>query len=136
MRFNLKAVNGRQDVVALELDAADEAAAREAALRRGLSVLTIRGAGLAAAMPLRRKSTFPSTLFSIELLALLDAGLNLVEALQALAEKQAGGDGVLQDVLRSLNEGLPFSQALARRPEHFSALYVATIVPSGDHVME
>jgi len=125
MRFSLKAVNARQDVVALDLEAADEGAARETALRQGLSVLTVRGLGLAAALPLRARSAFPTTLFSIELLALLDAGLNLVEALQALAEKRA--DAVLDDILRSLNEGLPFSQALARRPEHFSALYIATI---------
>lgn len=127
MRFNLKAVNARQDVVALALDAANEGAAREAASRQGLSVLTIRGAGLARALPTQRGPRFSSTLFSIELLALLEAGLNLVEALQALAEKQPAGGGLLRDLLRSLHEGVPFSQALARRPGDFSPLYIATI---------
>lgn len=132
MRFNLKAVNPRQDVVALELEAADEAAARESALRQGLAILTIRGAGVSGAALFRRRTKFRTTLFSIELLALLDAGLNLVEALQALAEKRSdrGEHVVLRDILRSLHEGMSFSQAVAQHPQHFPALYVATVQSS------
>ena len=74
MRYLLKAVNAKRDVVALELDAADEAAARDAARRQGLSVLAIRGLGLGRFGGLPRRTAFRPALFSIELLALLDAG--------------------------------------------------------------
>jgi len=40
----------------------------------------------------RRKSDFPLVLFSQELLALLDAGLSLVESLEALRERIAAGN--------------------------------------------
>lgn len=53
MRYPVKAVNAKRDAVALELDAVDEAAARDTARRRGLSVLAIHGLGL------RRLGGFP-----------------------------------------------------------------------------
>lgn len=129
MRFLLKAVDAGQDVIALELDAADESAARDAARRQGLAVLAIRSPGLARLDFLPRRSTFRPMLFSIELLALLDAGLNLVEALQTLAEKQSDADGqrILRDILQRLGEGVTFSQAIARHAQQFSPLYVATV---------
>jgi len=132
MRYLLKAVNAAQDVVALELEAASEAAVRDAAQRQGLAVLTVRSLGLGRlAMPSAR-TKFRATLFSTELLALLEAGLNLVEALRALAEKQSDPEAqrILQDILRSLGEGASFSQAIARHPRHFSPLYVATVQSS------
>ena len=68
-------------------------------------------------------------LFSVELVSLLDAGLNLVEALQTLAEKErrAEGQEVLSQILAAIHRGEPFSQAVAGLPAHFSPLYVATI---------
>jgi general secretion pathway protein F len=134
MRFNVHAVDPRQRVVALELDAASELGAREAARRQGLTVLTVeaRGFALAAAIGLRRRAPFPTMLFSIELRSLLDAGLNLVEALQTLAEKEAHGEreAVLSGIVAAIHRGEPFSQAVASLPEHFSPLYVATIKAS------
>jgi general secretion pathway protein F len=132
MRYLLKAVNAKRDVVALELDAADEAAARDAARRQGLSILAIRGLGLGRFSGLPRRSAFRPTLFSIELLALLDAGLNLVEALQTLAQKSSDPEArrILGDILQSLNEGTTFSQAIARHPRSFPPLYVATVQSS------
>jgi general secretion pathway protein F len=65
----------------------------------------------------------------MELLSLLDAGLNLVEALQTLAEKEGGGERqeVLSAIIAAIHRGEPFSQAVAALPRHFSPLYVATI---------
>jgi len=127
VRYLLKAVGPKQEVVALQLEAADEAAAIDEAHRQGLSVLAVRARGLG--LTLGRRARFRATLFSIELLALLDAGLNLVEALQALAEKQHDPESrrILGEILQSLGEGLPFSQAVARHPRYFSPLYVATV---------
>src|SRR5205823_12820004 len=63
---------------------------------------------------------------------LLDAGLNLVEAMQTLAEKEPEGQRqqVLSGMVAAINRGEPFSQAVAAFAQHFSPLYVATIKAS------
>jgi general secretion pathway protein F len=130
MRFQLKAVDSQGQVVALALDAADEASAHDLARHDGYSVLTITRRQMSVAS--RDRRPFPTTLFSIELLALLEAGLNVVEALQALAEKQPGGDQprVLMQVLDSIYRGESLSQAVSRLPQAFPPLYRATIASS------
>jgi general secretion pathway protein F len=86
MRFNVHALDAAQQVVAVTLDAASEAEARETAGNRGLAVFSVEESGRRWQPRLARKSAFRSALFSIELRSLLEAGLNLVEALQTLAE--------------------------------------------------
>jgi general secretion pathway protein F len=68
----------------------------------------------------------------MELMSLLEAGLNLVEALQTLAEKEGHGERqeVLSGLLGAIHRGEPFSQAVAGFPQHFSPLYVATVKAS------
>jgi len=124
MRFALKAVDAANRVIALEVDAADEAGARDIARGRGYTILSARGA-----FAWRRKRAFPTTVFSIQLLSLLDAGLNVVEALQALAEKEPHGESrrILAGVLEGLRHGEALSQAASRYPEAFDPLYVATL---------
>jgi general secretion pathway protein F len=128
MQFNVLAVDARQQAVALNLEAASEALAADQARSRGLTVVEVKAAGFRFALP-KRKTRFPATLFSMELLSLLEAGLNLVEALQTLAEKERGGERqeVLSTILAAIHRGEPFSQAVAALPRHFSPLYVATI---------
>jgi len=133
MQFNVHALDAQQQVVALRLEAASEAAARDMAASRGLAVFSIEGKRQAFALPrLGRSGGFKPMLFSIELLALLEAGLNLVEAMQTLAEKEAVGERgqVLTGVLAAINRGEPFSRAVASFPQHFSPLYVATLKAS------
>ncbi len=129
MRFAVHALDARQQVVALSLEAASEDIAREMAAQRGLSVFSMK---TSSRFSLGRPSAFRTALFSIELMSLLDAGLNLVEALQTLAEKEAPGERreVLAGLLAAINRGEPFSQAVAAAPRHFSPLYVATIKAS------
>ena len=133
MQFNVHALDGKQQVVALTLEAASEAIAREMAANRGLSVFSVeQNGGRRLALRLRRAAAFKPVLFSIELLSLLDAGLNLVEAMQTLAEKEAAGErlDVLSGMLAAIHRGEPFSKAVAAFPQHFSPLYVATIKAS------
>lgn len=134
MQFEIHALDRQQQVVALALEAQSEAAAREAAERRGLAVFSVKH--LEARKLLRvlakRRAPFPTLLFSVELMALLDAGLNLVEALTALSEKHSNLEAgeVLCGILSAIHRGEPFSQAVAAFPQHFSPLYVATIKAS------
>ncbi len=127
MRFEVHAVDARQQVVALTLEAASEAAARESARGKGLDVFAVQTKAFHLGLP--RRQPFSALLFSRELKSLLDAGLNLVEALQTLAEKEAAGERsqVLAAIVAALHRGEPFSQALAGLPQAFSPLYVATV---------
>jgi len=124
-QFQLQALDARQQVVSLTLAAASEAAAREEARQKGLQVFHITCKTLFRS---RRTARFSVGLFSAELMALLEAGLNLVEALQTLAEKESSE--VLTSILAAIRRGEPFSQAVASLPRHFPPLYVATIQAS------
>ncbi len=68
-------------------------------------------------------------LFSQELLALLSAGLGIVEGLEALFEKETnpGTRGVLERLLGGLREGKRFSKVLAEQPDLFPPLYVGIV---------
>lgn len=129
MQFRMKVITASNEVFALHLEAASEAMARQAVERQGYSVLAVASRGFAANRRFPRHSRFSVHLFSVELLALLEAGLNLIEALQALSEKAAteSSQQVLGPILQSLNSGESFSKALEKLPAHFSALYVATV---------
>ena len=128
MHYNVLATDARQQVVALSLEAANETLAANQARARGLTVVSIEPTGIRWTLP-RRQPRFQTMLFSMELVSLLDAGLNLVEALQTLAEKERRSEGqqVLSAMLAAIHRGEPFSQAVAAQPRHFSTLYVATI---------
>src|SRR3954468_14879015 len=134
MQFNVHALDTQQQVIALSLEAPSEADARGMAEGRGLAVFAVEAK---RAMPafgsvVRRAGAFKTSLFSMELLSLLEAGLNLVEALQTLAEKEPPGEPreVLGGLFPAIPRGEPFSKAVAALPKHFSPLYVATIKAS------
>ena len=131
MQFNVLAVDARQQVVSLELQVANAALAAEQVRKQGLTLISLESkSGRFSLKP--RKAKFPTMLFSVELMSLLEAGLNLVEALQTLADKEAHGERqeVLSGMLAAIHRGEPFSQAVAGFPQHFSPLYVATIKAS------
>jgi general secretion pathway protein F len=128
MRYAVKAMRG-EAVIDVELDAEDSVAAREEAARRGYEVLAVRRRGISLTTRIVVDGKFPVALFTSQLIALLDAGLNLVEALQALAfkEKTSQRRRVLDSILSTLNAGQTFSQAIARLPMHFPRVYVAIV---------
>ena len=127
LRLRVKGADGRTQV--LEFVAASEADALRKAAARGLQVLAVDSQG-GADIPIRGSSRpFPLLLFSQELLALLDAGLNLTEALATLQakERQPAVARVLEAMLASLREGRSFSDVLSSMPLHFPQVYVATV---------
>jgi general secretion pathway protein F len=129
-RFRLKAQDPEGRVHLLEVADATEAGAIRRTAGRGLRVLAIELASAApASVPAAASERFPLLLFNQELLALLEAGLNLTEALGTLLakERQAGARRVLDEVLRALREGRSFSDVLAGMPQHFPEVYVATV---------
>jgi general secretion pathway protein F len=129
VNYLVKAINDRSEIVALEFRASDAASAKDLAARQGLRVLSLRPTFAGLFTLTSSRSRFSSTLLSVELLSLLDAGLNLVEAIQALAERASQPEArrVLDRVLGGMREGLSFSQSLSHIPQHFSPLYIATV---------
>src|SRR6266581_2070120 len=132
MNYLVKAVNGRSEIVALEVRASNPSLAKEQAGRQGLRVLSLRPTLSGLLNFTSGRSRFSSALLSVEMLSLIDAGLNLVEAIQALSEKASQPEArrVLEQMIGGLREGLSFSQALSRLPQHFSPLYIATVKSS------
>lgn len=104
-----------------------EADAVRAVVAQGGKVLAVERILLAESAPARAR--FGLLLFSQELLALLDAGLNLTEALATLyaKERQPLARDVLARMLQSLQEGRNFSDVLAAMPQHFPEVYSATV---------
>ncbi len=127
MEFRIKALSPAHAVLTHSIDAIDEADVRRQLSLQGLRIISI--------LPRKRSSLFtrkaklPLVIFSQELVALLDAGLSLVECIEALSEKEgsAAMRRPLERILARLYEGQTLAAALAEHPQAFPPLYVATV---------
>jgi general secretion pathway protein F len=128
MLFEIRALGANQRVN-LRLEAADPADAADQARVQGLTVLDVRPAGRLGFLSFFRRPRFSLSLFSRELLALLNSGLSLVEALQTLEDKESKPETrkILASVLTHLYEGESFSAAIGHYADVFPPLYVATV---------
>jgi general secretion pathway protein F len=127
-RLRVQGPSGRTE--RLEFPGATEDEALRQAAARGYRVLAIEAGANTTTVPAARATgPFPLLLFSQELLALIDAGLNLTEALVTLQSKErhAHTRDVIGELLRTVREGRSFSDALAGAPEHFPNVYIATV---------
>jgi general secretion pathway protein F len=114
----------------VELNAATESDAIVQAAARGWQVLALAAPGDAQGKGRAgRGQPFPLMLFSQELLALLEAGLNLTEAMATLEakERSAAVRERLAAVLQALREGRNLSDVLQGWPADFPDVYVATV---------
>lgn len=129
MNYLVKAVKGKE-MVLLEIFATHDADALTQVRARGYS--PISATPQKSIFGNKQHKTFSLALFSQELLALLDAGLNLVEAIETLASKdgQSQKSLPLDNLLQSLYQGQTFSVALEQQPNIFPVLYVATVKAS------
>ena len=129
MHFRVKAVRGEAQIVIMSMEAADAHDAERRTREQGYEVLAVKR----TALPLRNVRTnrevFPVLLFAQELVALLEAGLNLVAALEALGEneKSISIRMVIERILTRLRNGEEFSTALMEFPNIFSPLFIATV---------
>ena len=128
MKFELKVARGTE-VQSLTLEASNGLQAQLQAESQGYSVLGLKQLGSTGIGARLRKPRFNLMLFSQELLSLLDSGLSLVEAIEALAEKEGHAESrtLLKQILALFYEGLPLSGALEKFPATFPPLYVALI---------
>ena len=128
MQFRVRAVDaGSQQVMDLLLEALDEQDARLQLQARQLTPLSLqRGRGLVWR---RRGDRFSVPLFAQELHALTQAGLGLVESLEAFVEKERAAEtrAVLERLIAALRSGQRFSAALRSQAEVFPPLFVGIV---------
>ncbi|SHH14198.1 type II secretion system F family protein [Massilia sp. CF038] len=126
MQFAVRTLAPDLSITSLTVDALDAADARRQVEARGLFVSAVEPvrAGRRA-----RGGKLSLVLFSQELLALLTAGLGIVEGLEALLEKEANPAtrAVLERLLGGLREGKRFSSVLAEQPDLFPPLYIGIV---------
>ncbi|OYY97227.1 MAG: type II secretion system protein, partial [Methylophilales bacterium 16-45-7] len=125
--YQVKAVRGRE-MVLLSISAIHVEDALLQAQSRGYTPIS----AVAQNVVKGSSNKFPLILFSQELHALLEAGLNLVEAIETLAVKddRSNGKSILDNLLQSLYQGHTFSAALEQQPQAFPMLFVATVKAS------
>lgn len=133
MQFEVRALSTDHVLTHLTIDAHDEADARRQIEGRGLYPAEISPAnrsfsGLVFSSQ-SRTVRFPLVLFSQELLALLNAGLSIVECLEAFLEKETveARRSILTRMLTGLREGKRFSAVLAEQSDLFPALYIGIV---------
>jgi general secretion pathway protein F len=128
MQFAVRTLAPDLSITNILIDALDEADARRQVEARGLFVSAVEESG-GARLTRARGLRLSLVLFSQELLALLNAGLGIVEGLEALLEKEANpaARGVLERLLAGLREGKRFSSVLAAQPALFPPLFVGIV---------
>src|SRR5437879_5697521 len=127
MEFRIKALDASSSVISCVVDAVDEAEARRQLALKDLKVISLE-----PMRRLRRLFQAPQlqlAVFSQQLVSLLDAGLSLVEALEALAQKDSNNSTkhTLDRILARLYEGQTLAAAVAEHPATFPDLYVASV---------
>lgn len=128
MQFAVRTLAPDMRIASVLVDALDEADARRQVEARGLFVSAIEPVH-APLLRRARGGKLSLVLFSQELLALLTAGLGIVEGLEALLEKEASPAtrGVLERLLAGLREGKRLSAVMAAQPALFPPLYVGIV---------
>jgi type IV pilus assembly protein PilC len=112
------------------VDAATEQAAIAALLNRNMLVLSIQEkVGKQGRTSGGRVNLADLVIFTRQLATMIDAGLAMVQSLQALADQT--NNKVMRDVIRDVcarvESGDSFSEALAKHPKAFNRLYVCMV---------
>lgn len=127
MQFELKVRGAAGTAQQVAIEAASEADAVRVAARNGWRVLAVASPRVAQVK--KTSSEFPLLQFSQELLALLEAGLNLSEAITTLHNKESRPHvkATIGAILQTLQQGKSLSDTLATFPAIFPEIYVATV---------
>jgi general secretion pathway protein F len=134
-RFEIRVLNADASVQTLVIDALDESDARLQVGRQGLTVVRLKSFGAMGSIgPLGggARPRFALVLFAQELLVLLEAGLSIVESLEALCDQAAAPStrSVLARLLGAVREGRRFSAALVAQREVFPPLFIGVVQAS------
>ncbi|KJX01454.1 type II secretion system protein [Enterobacter roggenkampii] len=113
---------------ALRIKASSMSDARAIANQNGVLVINVKAAKTVS----KHDNKFQLSIFIQELTALLEAGLVIVEAIEALYESYHDNEQklVLKELLNALYSGCQFSDALATLPDIFPPLLINTAASS------
>src|SRR6187455_2819503 len=123
-----EASTGRE--IRSSVDATSEQAAIAALLNRNLLVVSIQEkVGKKGKTGGGRVALADLVIFTRQLATMIDAGLAMVQSLQALAEQTTNKvmRDVIKDVCTRVESGDSFSEALQKHPKVFSRLYVCMV---------
>jgi type IV pilus assembly protein PilC len=123
-----ESASGRE--VRNSVDAATEQAAIAALLNRNMLVLSIQEkVGKQGRTSGGRVALADLVIFTRQLATMIDAGLAMVQSLQALAEQTTNKimRDTIHDVCARVESGDSFSEALQKHPKAFSRLYVCMV---------
>ncbi len=121
-------VSGRE--IRSSVDAATEQAAIAALLNRNMLVLSIQEkVGKHGRTSGGKVALADLVIFTRQLATMIDAGLAMVQSLQALAEQTTNKvmRDVIRDVCARVESGDSFSEALQKHPKSFSRLYTCMV---------
>lgn len=126
MRFTVRALTPDNRLQTLSVEGVDAAEARRSTETRGLKAVSIEQRSERASTI---RAGFSAVEFSQELVALLEAGLGIVEALECLLEKEgsASARAIYERVLARLREGQRLSAALRADSAAFDTLFVGIV---------
>jgi len=127
MQFEVRALSPENRLQTLLIEAADTVAARRAVEVQRMRVVSLKAC---TGMHVRgRRGNFSRVMFSQEMLALLEAGLSLIEALEGLIEKESSpvSRSVMEALITRIREGSRLSDAVEQQPEFFPPLFVGII---------
>jgi len=127
MQYVVRALGGDNKIQTLRIEAADATGARHEVESRRLKTLSIETPRRTTQA--RGNARFAVLEFSQELIALLEAGLGVVEALEALLEKETTAHArvVYAGLLARLREGQRLSTALRAHAAVFSPLFIGLV---------
>lgn len=133
MQFIARTLSSQNVISEIIFEAENEADARQQLIEQSLKPLSLYPANSFAKnfswSSRTKQQKFSILLFSQELLALLKAGLSLVEALEGLVEKESRSEAkrIINGLLSALREGKRFSVALQAQPSVFPTLYIGLV---------
>lgn len=112
-----------------EIEAASESAASAALLNRNLLVVSIEEKASKSKRSGGKVTLADQVIFTRQLATLIDAGIAMVQSLQALAEQtdNKAMQDVIKDVCNRVEGGDNFSDALRKHPKVFDRLYTSMI---------
>ncbi|GAB2894564.1 type II secretion system F family protein [Uliginosibacterium flavum] len=127
MQFEVRALTADNRLQTLLIEAADVPDARKTVEAQRLKVVSLKVRSSLRGQS--KRGVFSLVMFSQELLALLEAGLNLVEALEGLIEKENSpvSRAVMETLINRIREGSRLSDAVAMQPEYFPALFIGIV---------
>lgn len=128
MRFEVRALSDGK-ISSIVVDALSPADASRQVAAKALKPLSVNAVAAGSGFSFSGGKGFESLLFSQELLALLEAGLSVIESVDTLAdrEQRAGTRSILERLAERLREGRSFSGALESIPEAFPQLFVGIV---------